>query len=116
MFTILVSALVLALLFSSSMEDSVTQTQHSESVLERESVSLDCTYETSAGNYYLYWYKQPPHGGLILLFEQYSGGRKSNEAGERFSVNFEKDKSSFSLRITALELGDAATYFCAFRS
>uniref|UniRef100_K7FAN4 Ig-like domain-containing protein n=1 Tax=Pelodiscus sinensis TaxID=13735 RepID=K7FAN4_PELSI len=117
-------ALVLALLFRvclgsgvtcrSSMEDSVTQTQRSESALERESVSLDCTYETSLSDYFLYWYKQPPRGSLIFLLWQHSAGAKKNEAGERFSVNFQKDKSSISLRITALELGDAATYFCAF--
>ncbi|XP_034613619.1 uncharacterized protein LOC117870530 [Trachemys scripta elegans] len=114
MATVRDSAIVLILLFSSSMEDAVTQTQPALSGVERESVSLDCTYETAASNYYLYWYKQPPGESLNFLFRQYSGGAKRNEAGERFSVNLEKSKSSVSLRITALELGDAAMYFCAF--
>uniref|UniRef100_A0A8C3SAR8 Ig-like domain-containing protein n=1 Tax=Chelydra serpentina TaxID=8475 RepID=A0A8C3SAR8_CHESE len=98
----------------SSMEDAVTQTQPSVSVVEHESVTLDCTYETAASNYYLYWYKQHPGESLIFLFWQHSGGAKRNAAGERFSVNLEKSKSSVSLRITALELGDAAMHFCAF--
>ncbi|CAM4647647.1 unnamed protein product [Caretta caretta] len=115
MVTIPGSAIVLIWLFSSSMEDAVTQTQPSVSGVEREPVSLDCTYETAASSYYLYWYKQPPGESLLFLSWQHSGGTKRNEAGERFSVNLEKSKSSVSLRITALELGDAAMYFCAFR-
>uniref|UniRef100_A0A674J0W8 Ig-like domain-containing protein n=1 Tax=Terrapene triunguis TaxID=2587831 RepID=A0A674J0W8_9SAUR len=101
-------------ILGSSMEDAVTQTQPAASGVERESVSLDCTYETAASNYYLYWYKQPPGESLIFLSWHHSGGTKRNEAGERFSVNLEKSKSSVSLRITALELGHAAMYFCAF--
>ncbi|CAM4552682.1 unnamed protein product [Lepidochelys olivacea] len=97
------------------MEDAVTQTQPSVSGVERESVSLDCTYETAASSYYLYWYKQPPGESLLFLSWQHSGGTKRNEAGERFSVNLEKSRRSVSMRITALELGDAAMYFCTFR-
>uniref|UniRef100_A0A8C4WN84 Ig-like domain-containing protein n=1 Tax=Gopherus evgoodei TaxID=1825980 RepID=A0A8C4WN84_9SAUR len=82
--------------------------------VESESVSLNCTYETDTSSYYLYWYKQPHRESLIFLSWQHSGGTKRNEAGDRFSVNLEKSKSSVSLRITALELGDAAIYFCAF--
>uniref|UniRef100_A0A8C0IRW0 Ig-like domain-containing protein n=1 Tax=Chelonoidis abingdonii TaxID=106734 RepID=A0A8C0IRW0_CHEAB len=96
---------------SSTMEDAVTQTQPSVSGVEGESVSLDCTYETVASSYYLYWYKQPPGESLIFLFWQHSEGTKTNEAGERFSVNLEKSKSFVSLRITALD--DSATYYCA---
>ncbi|CAM4647783.1 unnamed protein product [Caretta caretta] len=107
-----VTALVL---LGSSMEDAVTQTQPSVSGVERESVSLDCTYETAASSYYLYWYKQPPGESLLFLSWQHSGGTKRNEAGERFSVNLEKSRRSVSMRITALELGDAAMYFCTFR-
>uniref|UniRef100_A0A8C4Y7E9 Ig-like domain-containing protein n=1 Tax=Gopherus evgoodei TaxID=1825980 RepID=A0A8C4Y7E9_9SAUR len=99
---------------SSSMEDAVTQTQPSVSGVESESVSLNCTYETDTSSYYLHWYKQPHRESLIFLSWQHSGGTKRNEAGDRFSVNLEKSKSSISLRITALELGDAAIYFCAF--
>uniref|UniRef100_A0A8C0H742 Ig-like domain-containing protein n=1 Tax=Chelonoidis abingdonii TaxID=106734 RepID=A0A8C0H742_CHEAB len=99
---------------SSSMEDAVTQTQPSMSDVERESVSRDCTYETVTSGDYLYWYKQPPGESLVFLFQPHSGGTKRNEAGERFSVNLEKSKSSVSLRITALDdLGDSGTYYCA---
>ncbi|XP_074975081.1 uncharacterized protein LOC125629058 [Caretta caretta] len=59
MVTIPGSAIVLIWLFSSSMEDAVTQTQPSVSGAERESISLDCTYETVASSYIFYWYKQP---------------------------------------------------------
>uniref|UniRef100_A0A8C4Y768 Ig-like domain-containing protein n=1 Tax=Gopherus evgoodei TaxID=1825980 RepID=A0A8C4Y768_9SAUR len=76
-----------------------------------ESVSLNCTYETVTSSYYLYWYKTPPGESFIFLFQPHSGGTKRNEAEERSSVNLEKSKSSVSLRITALELGDTATYF-----
>uniref|UniRef100_A0A452H0Q3 Ig-like domain-containing protein n=1 Tax=Gopherus agassizii TaxID=38772 RepID=A0A452H0Q3_9SAUR len=92
-----------------SMEDAVTQTQQAASGVESGSVTLDCAYETSAS---YYWKLE----SLIFLSWQHSGGTKRNEAGDRFSVNLEKSKSSVSLRITALELGDAAIYFCRMRS
>uniref|UniRef100_A0A674J297 Ig-like domain-containing protein n=1 Tax=Terrapene triunguis TaxID=2587831 RepID=A0A674J297_9SAUR len=87
------------------MEDAVTQTQPSVSGVERESVSLDCTYETAASNYYLYWYKQPPGESLIFLFRQYSGGTKRNERLE--------DGKRSSLHITDSQLGDSGSYLCA---
>uniref|UniRef100_A0A8C3HPC1 Ig-like domain-containing protein n=1 Tax=Chrysemys picta bellii TaxID=8478 RepID=A0A8C3HPC1_CHRPI len=114
MATVRDSAIVLILLFSSSMEDAVTQTQPAVSGVEHESVSLGCTYETVASSYIFYWYKRPPGESLIFLSWQHSGGEKRNDAGERFFFSLEKSKSSISLRITALELGDTAMYFCAF--
>uniref|UniRef100_A0A8C3PC84 Ig-like domain-containing protein n=1 Tax=Chrysemys picta bellii TaxID=8478 RepID=A0A8C3PC84_CHRPI len=89
----------------SSMEDAVTQTQPAVSGVERESVSLDCTYETAASSYYLYWYKQPPGESLNFLSWQHSGGAKKNE-------RLESGKRS-SLHITDSQLGDSGSYLCA---
>uniref|UniRef100_A0A8C4Y8G6 Ig-like domain-containing protein n=1 Tax=Gopherus evgoodei TaxID=1825980 RepID=A0A8C4Y8G6_9SAUR len=67
---------------------------------------LTCSYSGTVS--YIQWYRLFPGESPVFLL------KKRNEAGERFFFSLEKSKSSVSLRITALELGDAAIYFCAF--
>lgn len=77
-------------------------------------MTLGCTYETAESSYFLHWYKQRPGGSLAFLLWQLSSGTKRNEAGPRFSVELQTGRRSVSLSISSLELGDSATYFCAF--
>uniref|UniRef100_G3U5P8 Ig-like domain-containing protein n=1 Tax=Loxodonta africana TaxID=9785 RepID=G3U5P8_LOXAF len=95
-----------------STAQTVTQSQQQMSVQETESVTLDCTYDTRASNYYLFWYKQPPSGELIFIIRQ-DDFKQQNVTENRFSVNFQKAAKSFSLRISDSQLDDAALYFCA---
>ncbi|XP_054545103.1 T cell receptor alpha chain MC.7.G5-like [Talpa occidentalis] len=97
----------------STMAQTVTQPQPEMSVQEAESVTLNCTYDTSDSSYYLFWYKQPPSGEMIFLIRQESF-KLQNATNNRFSVNFQKDNKSFRLKISDSQLEDAAMYFCAF--
>lgn len=94
------------------MAQKVTQTQPEMSVYEAETVTLDCTFDTRVSNYYLFWYKQPPSGEMVLIIRQ-EANKQENATNNRFSVNFQKPDKSFSLRISAAQLGDAAMYLCA---
>uniref|UniRef100_A0A673T935 Ig-like domain-containing protein n=1 Tax=Suricata suricatta TaxID=37032 RepID=A0A673T935_SURSU len=92
----------------------VTQAQPEMSVQEAETATLDCTFDTSDSNYYLFWYKQPPSGEMVLIIRQ-EAFKQENATNNRFSVNFQKAGKSFSLRISDSRLEDAAMYFCALR-
>ncbi|ELW69228.1 T-cell receptor alpha chain V region HPB-MLT [Tupaia chinensis] len=96
-----------------SMAQTVTQSQSKMSVQETETVTLDCIYETSDSNYYLFWYQQPPSGQMIPIIRQ-EAFKQQNATEHRFSVNFQKEAKSFSLKISDSQLTDAAMYFCAF--
>uniref|UniRef100_A0A9L0R997 Ig-like domain-containing protein n=1 Tax=Equus caballus TaxID=9796 RepID=A0A9L0R997_HORSE len=97
----------------SSMAQTVTQPQPEMSVHEAETATLNCVYDTSDSDYYLFWYKQPPSGEMILIIRQ-EAYKQQNATNNRFSVNFQKADKSFSLRISDSQLEDAAMYFCAF--
>uniref|UniRef100_A0A8C9HES3 Ig-like domain-containing protein n=1 Tax=Piliocolobus tephrosceles TaxID=591936 RepID=A0A8C9HES3_9PRIM len=98
-----------------NMAQTVTQSQPEISVQEAETVTLSCTYDTSESDYYLFWYKQPPSRQMILIIRQ-EAYKQQNATENRFSVNFQKAAKSFSLKISDSQLGDAARYFCAYRS
>nr|KAF6387586.1 hypothetical protein mMyoMyo1_008064 [Myotis myotis] len=96
----------------SSVAQKVTQGQQAILVKEKEAVSLDCTYDTSVTSYSLFWYKQPSSGAMIFLIRQDSYNQQ-NATGGRYSLNFQKAKSSANLVISASQLEDSAVYFCA---
>ncbi|KAI5280330.1 T Cell Receptor Alpha Chain Mc.7.G5 [Manis pentadactyla] len=103
-----------AIYLRSSMTQKVTQALSTISMVQKETVTLDCAYETSSYTYYLFWYKQTPSGEMIFLIGQESYNEQ-NAAEGRYSLNFQKPASSVSLTITALQLQDSAMYFCALR-
>lgn len=96
------------------MTQKITQAQSAIAVMEKETATLDCVYETSSYNYYLFWYKQLPSGEMTYLIQQESYNEQSTTEG-RYSLNFQKSASSINLTITALQTGDSAVYFCALR-
>ena len=95
------------------MTQEVTQDQPAVFSQVGEAVTLNCRYETSWNEYILFWYKQPPSGEMNFLIHQYSS--KQNKRDGRYSVNFQKAQNFISLTISALQLDDSATYFCALR-
>ncbi|KAB1277060.1 T cell receptor delta variable 1 [Camelus dromedarius] len=102
----------LALVFSgSAVAQTVTQDQPALSSHLGESATLNCQYETSYTEYYIFWYKQPPSGEMTFLIQQYSSS--GNAKSGRYSVNFRKAEKSLSLTISNLQLEDSAKYFCA---
>ncbi|XP_059769809.1 T cell receptor alpha chain MC.7.G5-like [Balaenoptera ricei] len=107
-------AVVVSTYLGSSVAQMVTQPQPEVSVQEADTVTLDCTYSTSESDYYLLWYKQPPSGEMIFIIGQ-EAYKQQNATNSRYSVNFQKEAKSFSLRISDSQLEDAAMYFCAYR-
>ena len=96
-----------------SVAQMVSQPQPEESVQEADTVTLDCTYSTRDTDYYLFWYKQPPSGQMVYIIHQYAF-EQQNATNDRYSVNFQKEAKTFSLRISDSQLEDAAVYFCAY--
>ncbi|ELV13425.1 T-cell receptor alpha chain V region CTL-L17 [Tupaia chinensis] len=93
-----------------SDQQQVKQGPQSLVLHEGEISILNCSYENSAFDYFL-WYKQYPGKGLELIASIRSV-KNENEAG-RFTVFFNKSEKRFSLHIAASQPGDSATYFCA---
>ena len=90
----------------------MTQLQSTVSTQEGEEVTIDCSYETSRGLYYLYWYKQLLSGEMIFLLRQMSSSPQT-EKSNRYSVTFKKSAKSISLVISASQVEDSVKYFCA---
>nr|KAF6503182.1 hypothetical protein HJG59_018720 [Molossus molossus] len=104
-------AFVVSTCLGSSMTQTVTQPQPEVSVQEAETATLACTYDTSNRDYYLFWYKQPPSKEMIFIIHQ-DPYKQENATENRFSVNFQRETKSISLRISDSQLEDAAMYFC----
>uniref|UniRef100_A0A8I5ZL18 Ig-like domain-containing protein n=1 Tax=Rattus norvegicus TaxID=10116 RepID=A0A8I5ZL18_RAT len=90
----------------------VTQVQSTASRQEGEDVTLECSYKTSYGAYYLFWYKQLLSGEMVFLFRQFSFDSQNQRSG-RYSVVFQKSLKSISLVISASRPEDSGKYFCA---
>uniref|UniRef100_A0A4X1V074 Ig-like domain-containing protein n=1 Tax=Sus scrofa TaxID=9823 RepID=A0A4X1V074_PIG len=95
-----------------SMAQSVTQDQLPVKMPEKDTVTLNCTYETSSFSYSLFWYKQPSSGAVILLIHQDSYSQE-NATEDRYSLNFQKANKSIQLVISDAQVEDSAVYFCA---
>ncbi|KAF4008323.1 hypothetical protein G4228_020043 [Cervus hanglu yarkandensis] len=98
----------------SSIAQKVTQDQPPMSVQEKETVTLDCTYDTSVTTYSLFWYKQHSSGAMAFLICQDSHNKQNATEG-RYSLNFQKASRFIKLTISASQLEDSAVYFCALR-
>lgn len=80
--------------------------------------TLRCTYSSEASYIYVAWYRQRPGESLQYLLQcQGRGGSYSHTAPSalrRFSC--QADRSSGTLTISGLELGDSALYYCTLEA
>ncbi|KAM3605444.1 uncharacterized protein V6R79_025791 [Siganus canaliculatus] len=65
--------LILTLWTGCKGQDEVTQTGGDVTATEGDSVTLNCSYKTSAGTPYLFWYKQKPGSSPQLLIRLTAG-------------------------------------------
>uniref|UniRef100_A0A4W4FTV6 Ig-like domain-containing protein n=1 Tax=Electrophorus electricus TaxID=8005 RepID=A0A4W4FTV6_ELEEL len=79
---------------------------------EGQPVTLECSYDSSSRNVYLYWYRQYPNKAPQYLL--YKGARSRSDehtSDRRFSsATFER---STQLTISGLTLAETALYYCA---
>uniref|UniRef100_A0A8C6D0G2 T cell receptor alpha variable 14/delta variable 4 n=1 Tax=Moschus moschiferus TaxID=68415 RepID=A0A8C6D0G2_MOSMO len=108
----LLKVVVASLCLGSSIAQKVTQDQPPVSVQEKETVTLDCTYDTSVTTYSLFWYKQHSSGVMTFLIRQDSHNKQNATEG-RYSLHFQKASKLIKLTISASQLEDSAVYFCA---
>ena len=84
---------------------------------EGEAVTLDCQYNSSGTNHYLFWYKQDGNNSpkFILSRVKLDEGNTPDEFKERFSSTLDSNLRSVPLKIQKLQLSDSAVYYCALQ-
>ncbi|EHB08140.1 T-cell receptor alpha chain V region 2B4, partial [Heterocephalus glaber] len=108
-FSVLLVFLWLQFIWVSSQQKDVEQSPESCNVLEGAIVSLNCTYRSSASDYFT-WYRQFSGKGLVFLMAAYS---KDDKKEGRFRMQVSKASRYVSLDIRDCQQSDSATYFCA---
>lgn len=89
----------------------MTQPDYQVTVTEGHPLTVKCTYSIS-GSPYLFWYVQYPNRGLQFLLK-YLTGDKLVKGNFGFEAEFDKQQTSFHLKILSALATDSAVYFCA---
>uniref|UniRef100_A0A672H6Q3 Ig-like domain-containing protein n=1 Tax=Salarias fasciatus TaxID=181472 RepID=A0A672H6Q3_SALFA len=99
-------------------EDKVMQPSGDVPAAEGDSVTLNCTFETSYPNPYLFWYKQSVNSypeyilNLFLISHLGSGSVINNPVpGLKIKVT----EKQIHLMISSAAVSDSAVYYCAVR-
>ena len=84
---------------------------------EGEAVTLDCQYNSSSSNPYLYWYKQDGNNSPKFILSRFKldDGNTPDEVKDRFSSTLDSTLRSVPLKIQKLQLSDSAVYYCALQ-
>ncbi|XP_056157914.1 uncharacterized protein LOC130133148 [Lampris incognitus] len=100
-----------------AQKDNVLQPKGDVTVSEGETVTLDCHYNTSGSNTYLYWYRQAADDKPTFILSRFSVGSGNTADGfkERFDSSLDSSSRSVPLKIQSLQLSDSAVYYCALR-
>uniref|UniRef100_A0A3P8SN15 Ig-like domain-containing protein n=1 Tax=Amphiprion percula TaxID=161767 RepID=A0A3P8SN15_AMPPE len=97
-------------------EDKVMQPSGDVIAAEGDTVTLDCTFETAALSYYLFWYKQVQYGSPKYILRRDTYGTDDNAAEfQKESFDVELNKTSVPLKIQKLHLSYSAVYYCALQ-
>ncbi|KAK2508473.1 hypothetical protein MC885_002114 [Smutsia gigantea] len=104
------SMIVLFLMFGRSNGDSVNQAKGQVTLLERDSLTMNCTY-SATGYPTLFWYVQNPGAGSRLLLKATRANEKGRNRG--FEATYNKEASSFHLEKASVQELDSAVYYCA---
>uniref|UniRef100_A0A3Q1HMD2 Ig-like domain-containing protein n=1 Tax=Anabas testudineus TaxID=64144 RepID=A0A3Q1HMD2_ANATE len=98
-----------------AQKDNVLQPEGDETQTEGDTVTLDCLYNSSSTNYYLFWYKQDGNNRPRFILSRFKigQGKTENEFKERFSSTLNSTFRSIPLKIQKLHVSDSAVYYCA---
>uniref|UniRef100_A0A671U0R4 Ig-like domain-containing protein n=1 Tax=Sparus aurata TaxID=8175 RepID=A0A671U0R4_SPAAU len=99
------------------LADRVMQPTGDVIAAEGDTVTLDCTFETSYSNPTLFWYKQDGNNNpkFILSCSQFGTVNTEKKYEERFSSKVNATSNSVPLKIQKLQLSDSAVYYCALQ-
>ncbi|XP_039671993.1 uncharacterized protein LOC120568501, partial [Perca fluviatilis] len=107
----LTNILILTLWLDCKGEDRVIQPTRYVITTEGETVTLDCTFETSDTYPYLFWYKQEENDFPKYMLKRYSNTKDNAPEFhiERFDATI--NQTSVPLKIKKLQLSDSAVYY-----
>ncbi|KAI9518276.1 hypothetical protein NQZ68_038547 [Dissostichus eleginoides] len=95
-------------------EDTVTQSAGDVRATEGDTVTLDCTFQTST-TASLFWYKQEVNGYPKYMLKRYSGGGDNAAEFQQDRFDATLNKPSVPLQISSAAVTDSAVYYCALR-
>ena len=87
------------------------QTEDSVTVSEGALMTLNCTYQATYSNPYLFWYVQRLNKAPQLLLMSLTADKKVEHEG--FQATLDRSDSSFHLQKRAVQASDSAVYYCA---
>lgn len=89
----------------------MTQTEGLLTLTEGLPVMLNCTYQTTYLNTFLFWYVQYLNEAPRLLLRSSTDNKRTEHQG--FHATLHKSNSSFHLQKSSAQLSDSALYYCA---
>uniref|UniRef100_A0A3B4CIB9 Ig-like domain-containing protein n=1 Tax=Pygocentrus nattereri TaxID=42514 RepID=A0A3B4CIB9_PYGNA len=97
-------------------KDTVLQPRRQQWASERETVTLDCEYNTTSSNPTLLWYQQKDQHSpkYILLTNSYGAGDTAAEFKERFHSNLSTRTAPLMIQKLSV-MSDSALYYCALQ-
>uniref|UniRef100_A0A3Q1HB53 Ig-like domain-containing protein n=1 Tax=Anabas testudineus TaxID=64144 RepID=A0A3Q1HB53_ANATE len=115
--SVLLAAMCLGMNTTLAQKDNVLQPEGDETQTEGDTVTLDCLYNSSSSNDYLFWYKQDGNNRPRFILSRFKigQGKTEDEFKERFSSRLNSTFRSVPLKIQKLHVSDSAVYYCALR-
>ncbi|KAI9518305.1 hypothetical protein NQZ68_038576 [Dissostichus eleginoides] len=95
-------------------EDTVKQTAGDVRATEGDTVTLDCTFQTS-NTAYLFWYKQEVNGYPKYMLMRWSGTGENAAEFQKDRFDATLNKPSVPLQISSAAVTDSAVYYCALK-
>uniref|UniRef100_A0A8B9WRY5 Ig-like domain-containing protein n=1 Tax=Bos mutus grunniens TaxID=30521 RepID=A0A8B9WRY5_BOSMU len=105
------SVLLIILIFRRTNGDSVNQKEGPVTVSEGALLTLNCTYQTTYSDPYVFWYVQHLNKAPQLLLKGWM--KDQSPVHEGFQATLVKSDSSFHLQKQAVQASDSAVYYCA---
>ncbi|XP_043538417.1 immunoglobulin superfamily member 2-like [Chiloscyllium plagiosum] len=92
----------------------VSHSPPSQTSTAGETVTLSCEYSGSC-HYTVYWYSQATGQALKHLLQRHTSGEENQNAvsGEKLSASINSATKIVQLKISKMQMGDSAVYYCA---
>uniref|UniRef100_A0A8W4FGQ7 Ig-like domain-containing protein n=1 Tax=Sus scrofa TaxID=9823 RepID=A0A8W4FGQ7_PIG len=107
------SFLMIFLVFRETSGDSVNQTEVPVILSEEATMILNCTYQTTYSDFYVFWYIQYLNQAPQFLLKGSSANLRGEHQG--FQATVVKSDRTFHLQKLSVQTSDSAVYYCALR-